>query len=303
METYNEKTASVAVDRCEYLGLQEDDQTALGFPSVWNYCHKARPAASVALSYQKVFCHAASHRECVLWQKVGGRRLPPDARSPGFKHATLNRRQVFGLFVLILTLFAGGSLAAWLFREGILQFHGSQVRVVLPTAGIEITGPSVISSPETPNTSSPASSSPAALQSTDPAALLTPGSTSRVCGYGLDETIHAERDFIVHRVASGENLDRYASEHGTSVEAILAVNHQLPVPLHVDWVLVIPVGVREAQGLPSFEPYFESRQGTGLEKIASMLGMDVPAIRYANGFSADCLTLSGWFLVPRSLEP
>lgn len=40
---YNNRT-------CPFLGLLDDADTSLDFPSVWNYCHRARPIAPRTLN-------------------------------------------------------------------------------------------------------------------------------------------------------------------------------------------------------------------------------------------------------------
>ena len=87
------------------------------------------------------------------------------------------------------------------------------------------------------------------------------------------------------------------------MEAILAANYQLPVPLRIDWVLVIPVGITEMQGMPPFEPYFESTQGLSLNDIAGMLSMNESTLRKYNIFDEACQSVSGWLLIPRSVVP
>ncbi len=304
MDINKEKTAAIPIDRCISLGLQEDPQTALGFPSIWNYCHKARPAAPVALAWQRNCCQVETYHQCPMLQENAGHRLPAEARY----HAALDpsgvlRGQGLGLIILLLALLAGGLLVGWLLNTGRLQLNIAPVSVALsPTDDpppVEQAGP--VTGAVVTDTTSP--TAPLAPAGSEPVALLSASPAAPSCGYQLEQTIRAGRDFIIHRVLAGENLDKFAADNKTSVEAILAANHQLPVPLRVDWVVVIPVGVTDLQGLPPFEPYFESAQGRRLTDLAAALSVEDAVLRRYNGFDQECSTLSGWFLVPRFPTP
>lgn len=299
MEINKEPTASVNIERCGSLGLQEDPQTALGFPSIWNYCHKARPASPVALAYQRDFCQTASHRQCPLLQENARRRLPPEARiHTSIASSGILRGQGLGLIVLLLALLAGGALLAWLFNTGILQIRAAKASILLsPTETVTSTTPAGTAT--LPVAAAIASMPGSPLDAAEATASLSPSPDGALCGYQMDQTIHAERDFIIHRAAGGENLDQYASAHKTSVEAILAANYQLPVPLRIDWVIVIPVGTTDVQDLPPFEPYFQPAQGVPLSELASTLSIEEPVLRRYNGIGPECINLSGWLLVPR----
>ncbi len=301
MEIDKEPTASVSIERCGSLGLLEDPETALGFPSIWNYCHKARPASAVALSYQRDFCQTAAHRQCPLLQENARRRLPPEARvRTSIGSAGIPWGRALGLLVLLIVL-AGGVGLAWLYNQGIFQLGAVPTSTLFsPTGTGPATQPGTAALPTETATVSP-DGTPA--DTTGASASLLPLSDDTLCGYKMDQTIHAERDFIIHRAAGGENLDQYASVHKTSVEAILAANYQLPVPLRVDWVIVIPVGTTDLQDLPPFEPYFQPAQAIPLSELASTLSIEEPVLRRYNGIGPECLNLSGWLLVPRFPPP
>lgn len=287
------------IDRCAFLGLQEDPQTALGFPSIWNYCHKARPAASVSLSYQRSTCQVAAHLDCPLRKNDRARRLPPEARNTAFSPSGRLRGKGLGLIALFLVFAAVGLLLAWIFSTGVIQLRMPPVQVILSPTGAGTSVQAVDSLAAPSETSVTTSTSPADVPGTDPVVSLSPSVNSVVCGFQLDQLILAERRFIIHRAQGGENLNQYASDYQTSVEAILAANQKLPVPLHIDWVLVIPVGTGDLGDLPPYEPYFESAGAAGLTDMAAALSVDESLLRKANGFTRECQTVSGWLLVPR----
>jgi len=65
---------------CPFLGLADDPQTALSFPSVWNACQHARPAAAPKLDHQRLFCLQATHSICPVSLRNGGKPLPAELR-------------------------------------------------------------------------------------------------------------------------------------------------------------------------------------------------------------------------------
>lgn len=59
---------------CPHLGIEEDPQTCLAYPSHWNFCHRARPAAVVRLRHQRQACLSAAHVNCPVF--VAGQAAP-----------------------------------------------------------------------------------------------------------------------------------------------------------------------------------------------------------------------------------
>jgi hypothetical protein len=104
---------------------------------------------------------------------------------------------------------------------------------------------------------------------------------------------------VLHRVLPGDSVTLYARRYDTSPEAILAINHELPVPLHPDWVLVIPLGTTAVYGLPPFETYHAGGIESSPGELAARLGADLKSISRYNGFEGPCGGFAGWLLVPR----
>ena len=65
---------------CPYLGMQEDPQTCLAYPSEWNLCQHARPAGMVKLEYQRSTCLLSVHTVCPVFVEEGTLPLPPNLR-------------------------------------------------------------------------------------------------------------------------------------------------------------------------------------------------------------------------------
>jgi len=120
-----------------------------------------------------------------------------------------------------------------------------------------------------------------------------------VCGHPLDQSFGTTPPFIIHRAQDGDSLDLYANNYHTSVEAIKAVNYELPIPLRREWVLVIPVGATQEAGLPIFQPYLVSEMSSSIESLAGEFSTDPAAVKQYNELNDDCQTFSGWLLIPR----
>jgi len=67
------------VRACPYLGVIEDSQTTLSFPSGSNFCHHAKPLASPNLEYQRLVClKGRRHTLCPVFTRSEIAPLPPD---------------------------------------------------------------------------------------------------------------------------------------------------------------------------------------------------------------------------------
>ena len=67
---------------CSYLGKDEDPQTMLAYPSIWNKCHRAKPIVSPSLRHQNLFCLSNNHLSCPMLQEEKQGSLPSQFRSP-----------------------------------------------------------------------------------------------------------------------------------------------------------------------------------------------------------------------------
>ncbi len=302
MDIKQTPTASPKLERCTYLGLREDPQTALAFPSVWNFCHKVQPARTVALAYQRDICQLAAHRQCPIVEAERVRALPLEARGRNPYGMNLGRGIWITLSILVLLAIAIWLL--WIFNPvrkqvsivpGFLRF--SPAALDTPTKEMASSPSAAVTLTDTPGLPSPAPSS------TEPSSLESVSPVDMVCGYQLDQPIHAGYQLVLHRAKGGENLNKYASDFDTTVDAILAANYQLPVPLRIDWVLVIPIGITNIGEMPPFEPYFEASHGLTLDEVAQTLSMNASDLRESNSFADGCQSVAGWLLVPRAALP
>jgi chromosome partitioning protein len=67
---------------CPYLGRDDDPQTMLAYPSIWNKCHQAKPIVSPSLGHQNIFCLSSNHLSCPMLQEKMQGSLPSQLRAP-----------------------------------------------------------------------------------------------------------------------------------------------------------------------------------------------------------------------------
>ncbi len=128
----------------------------------------------------------------------------------------------------------------------------------------------------------PARTLPAATAAVDPAGTVSYGD------HGV---------YQIHKVVKGESLESLAGKYESSPEAITAVNHFLPSPLWDSWLMVIPEGVTDPKGLPSFEVYLVPAEASVAE-LAQKLEVDTQALTKYNGLEASGrVPIGTWLLV------
>jgi LysM repeat protein len=131
----------------------------------------------------------------------------------------------------------------------------------------------------------------------------TPTSTStKAAIHALETPFGTNNQFIIHRVTKGESLALLASRYGTTENAIRAVNNQLPNPLVVNFMTVIPVNSGDVQGLPSFEAY-KVPKSISMFDLAKQFQIGQMLLAYYNGMAeARILKAGEWVLIPHIVE-
>lgn len=133
-----------------------------------------------------------------------------------------------------------------------------------------------------------------------PSLTASPTSMQTPSPHSLDVPVGRGQLFIIHKVINGENLSTLADTHSTSLEAIMAVNYQLNVPIKIDAVIIIPLQKKDTQGLSIFEPYQVTATQITAEALANELDTDSLLFKYVNDLKdGDLLHQGDWILVPR----
>ena len=295
---------------CPYLGLADDERTALAFPSDWNDCHHCKPLSSIKLDHQRTYCLSPNYRSCTAYQQPPEQALPRDLRNRGPVRPWLGKPVWTILLTLLILVLIGAVVLNYLPAVGPFSLPGSLEIPGLPGATQTPSPPPVSPSPErvgSPTaamlpsgglpthlpTLSAEASTPSVLPSAQPTATIT-----RI-PQELETLIGLNYLFKIHRVRQGESLDLLAYANGTTVAALFAVNDHLSTPLHPQQMIIIPVNQSDVSGLPPFEPY-RVVEDTSLAALAAELGADAAQIQFYNGLgNSDQFHAGEWILVPR----
>lgn len=303
----NSNNQNSIFQNCPYLGLHDDQRTSLAYPSAWNYCYRAHPPASVSISHQITACLCPEFIHCpvylteqegILPATLHGSSTLPAGHRKSARRKT--RRIAWSVFIIILLTML--VIAGQRFFPGYFSLTTAAVRLGL-TYPVQVGAvPSL-----TPNASLPQSLPTATLvpntgTPTQTNSMINPSATPlpKRCGYTLDTPFGVDVKFTLHQIASGENLDKLAVQHQTTVDAIRSVNYSMPLPVWEDWIVVIPVGILDVKELPSFEPYRADGTIFSLEELALQLNADAQSILKYNAFDASCTLFKGWLIVPRT---
>jgi len=321
----NSSNQKLVLQNCPYLGLHDDQRTSLAYPSAWNYCFRARPPASVSISHQIAACLSLEYIKCPVYLAEKGGILPSDLRGSSSAPAQYRRsarrnprRMAWSVLVIILLVIAvifgqrffPGYFESWFSPDAPSSLNHASLATA--TIHVDMTNPAQIGMlPSLTDTSS----LPQALLTATPVpskigtpthaiSLTKPGFTPIIkrCGYTLDTPFGVDVKFTLHQIASGENLDKLAVQNQTTMEAISAVNYSLPLPVWENWIVVIPVGVSDVTGLPSFEPYQADGTIFSLEELALQLSADEQSLSKFNAFNDSCTIFKGWLIVPRAAK-
>jgi hypothetical protein len=307
----NPPALSAGLERCPYLGLHDDRLTALAYPSAWNYCYHAVPAASVLETHQVEACLSLQYVHCPVYLSRKPASLPARLRSLAGVRSRNDGLSKMGRLTLFLLLGALVVLVIFLGQRFLsVPEENTTLSLITTSPGLAAhPTPSPVAAglgEAVPLASAiavnlPTKSlmlSPAPSRAASRTLTLTP-IPEGTCGHALDIPFGRNVQFVIHRVVRGENLTLYAKQYHTSTDAILAVNHHLPLPVWEDWIIVIPVEATDVSGIPPFEPYQVIGTIVSIGKLAQELGTDSRSLSTYNAFEATCRAFSGWLLIPR----
>lgn len=316
-------------ENCPYLGLHDDPGTSLAYPSAWNYCYRARPPVSVSIPHQMEACLKREHVDCPVYLAEQEGALPSSLRGSSTVPAKRHRKtRKSGSVVWIIILLVATLAGILLWQMGFLPLPSPPIPtpglvavstdVPSPTATIRAawTNPALavtvkVRTPtrrasQTPQgtISPPASTStltrtPSRTPTSPPTQTAPPTLPPGTCGHALDVQFGTDYKFVIHRVVGGNTLDLFISKYETNLEAILAVNFSLHVPLWADEIIVIPVGRTDTRGIPPFATYQASGETISLDQLALQLSTDAQSLQKFNDFDETCTTFVNWLLVPR----
>jgi hypothetical protein len=293
---------------CPFLGMRDDPATSLSFASEGNCCFRFKPAEDIRPGHQEAFCLTPNYKVCPIYQGSIDRKLISFEYEPG-KSYQKKKPPINWLMVLIIGILAVLLISAVVlaFTSGLL--NGLPALASAPTASIvpatiQPTPIPTIAPSKTPPASPTATESPMPTSTPEPSA--TTAQTSGITSSPTSEktvTPAAKKDkkYTVHQVLPGEGLTYLAGKFNTSESAIKAVNYYLPTPLWLDWLMIIPVGITDPQGLPSLAVYVNYSEGISLSDLAKKLGLDVSLLVDVNEMqSTDKLKYEQRLIIPKA---
>ena len=311
--------AKLKGEGCHYLGLKEDPGTALAYASVWNYCHHAKPPAAVNLEHQSQFCQTVNYSQCPVFQNANMRALPRALRGRLVSSNQASTRSRWMIPILILLLigvsvswyfgFGPGRartnfISGWLLKTS-SAFNFPMANATPKPQGYGLVQTAVLTPTYTVTPSEANSLQPSmAVPSVGlPTIQIATHSVTGLCGYRIDNPIGGDPKLMIHQVGRGESLNMYALQYKTTVDAIVAVNYKLPIPVQAGWIIVIPLGTTNVQDIPPLKPHLASQADGSILTMAQTYSVDLQDLERVNGLNETCVAFAGWVLIPRGTPP
>lgn len=286
---------------CPFLGISSDSQTAMAYPSTQNYCSHVTPSAAPGTDYQREVCLKSAHIQCQLYAAKSAKRMPTeflaDELDKPRKHTPALRWLILGLTLLaviaaaIWTVLSGALVAAPIVQPS-NRTASAAASVTQANATFTWTPPpSPTARPSSTHTPQP---SPTAKHSVTSTPTPTPQFP-----HLLETPIGSVRQFLVHRMLDGEGLIYLADKYHTSMEAIRAVNFNIPSSLWVNSVLVIPLNQLDVAGVAPMTAYAISSDGITVKTLALAQGIKLDVLCTLNDLPSNYLFHTGeWVILP-----
>ena len=119
--------------RCQYLGMDQDPDTAMSFAAPWHHCYHVDPSTPIKLDHQQVYCLTDQHTVCPLYQSRTKTKIAPKRKSlldyrPDLGYGqTIVRQGLHNLSQAVINLF--GTLGGFL-RETAVSLRSIFQRVI-----------------------------------------------------------------------------------------------------------------------------------------------------------------------------
>lgn len=286
-------SASVDYAVCPYLGVSDDSGTALNYPSACNYCYHANPVAAIRRPYQTKYCLGGEFQKCLVFKTSGNQPLPNEIGEPrmGEKRSSFRVWLISALIVLL----AIATLVVWKNSSKIFSSPPREQEInvlVLQT----ITQIFVQTQLEDGQTSEPTLTQ---TPSPSPTILSASPNPTPFAPHQLEVPFGTNPMFVIHRVQTGESYIRFMEEFNTTKEAIVAVNYGNEPVLWADSLLIIPIDVSDATGLPAFSAFQVTDLNLTVEILADNQGLDLDLLERYNSLPDGYIFSEGeWVLIP-----
>jgi len=96
-----------ALNRCPYLGFEDDVTTVTEFPSQLNYCNRCKPSDIPSSYYQQTICLSSDYIRCTIFSSSKKRTMP---RSMRWKRSpNIRLRFIIGLVLSLMSIISFGA--------------------------------------------------------------------------------------------------------------------------------------------------------------------------------------------------
>lgn len=276
---------------CPFLGLIDDPDTALSYPSTINRCYHAKPIAPINRDHQVNSCLNSNFATCPVYLN---NQLGPFPKEFGIGFAIqVNKKRWVRTFSLVGVALVFVLLIAWgiaIVDNKTLQEKRDSEAQALAIASLTMNSAQILET---------ATATPFPTQTESPTATIATFVPTTMPVHQLEMPIGENPSFVIHRIQAGENFVRFSEAYNASREAILAVNYGMEPTLWAGAILVIPVGVSDATGLPAFTTYNVTEEYLTIESLAEREGINLDLLEQYNGLPAGYIfTVGEWVLIP-----
>ncbi len=292
---------------CPHLGIQFDPKSYYAYPSSLHRCYFTHPVGSPVETHQVKTCLTPMYDKCPVFNQAQGLKMPSELSS---EQKTIWQTKKFivpaaGLVLTSLIIFMifnlNRKIASLDQAQPLTSTIAQSTQQATQTAspGFEYIG--VIDNNTSTSTVNPKLPTATATLVPTPTITHTPTITlTPTSALGLDIIIGEVYKFVIHRTATGESVQMYADLYNTTPQAIYDSNYLMPVPIWINWLIIIPVDMADTSELPAFEAYMVENNGIRLDLLADELDVKLKELMLYNNLEVDQILNNGdWLLIPR----
>ena len=268
---------------CIHFGFINDDKTAMGYPSMQNYCHQCEPPNTPNLAHQREYCLSVKHKECPLFAATKIGPMPKEMAMDKPREKRKSRKVI--AWMVVLVFFVGLIAAAWFFLPLLGIYPDTYFAAPTRTSTFLPIVPEEIPT----STLTLTATSPTELPTLTPT-LPTP--------HSLEIPFGLKQQLVVHQVKDGESFTSIAALYSTTVDAIKSINVIVDT-LQVNSLVVVPLGQTNVTGIPQLKVMKVDETTTTLAEIAKEYGIDAELLTEINQLPETCVFKTGdWVLIP-----
>jgi len=311
---------------CPYLGSEFDEHTALSYPSQQNRCYHTKPPAVPNQDHQLNFClNNDNHIHCPIFatQKVLPMPANIQMNISNKKGRSPKKGAIISMgFIAILAVFFWMHLNQS--DRAMATLETQTQAVLLAKLTYQPTATRTATLTFTPLPTQTASGTPTTTMTNTPIVSLTPTITASMTRkptatrtntplprtltptliqpHLIETVIGQENQFVVHLVREGENFELLAANFDTSIEAIRKANFPTIEGLMANSVIIIPIGQKDPDKIPTLSAHFVQQNGKTITQIAKDFGIAPRKLSELNDLPEDYACHIGeWILIPQPI--